>query len=176
VGPLFDLDALADEVKTAERTHLLSQLRDRLAVAPSEAAILRAGCEALSDLFPGGIAYAMAAFAESSSCAVVTMVHLQGEASAQEALLSSLPSNVGAMTQTADGAVTSVARACQEAYGRPNVLDSRELPGGISACSDWETATNAGLKSVHAVTAPLNAGHVVVVRLRSLLAAALSHF
>jgi hypothetical protein len=172
-GSQHDLDALAHEVKSAERAHALSQLRDRLAVAPSEAAILRAGCEAISDLFPGGLAYAMAAFAESSACSVVTVLHLLGDVPAQEALLSSLPSHVGAKTQAADSAVTSVARACQEVYGRPTVIDSREQPGGLRACSDWVAAVNAGLKSVHAVTAPLNAGHVVVVRTPTLLAAAL---
>ena len=162
VGSQTDLDALAHEVKSAERAHALSQLRDRLAVAPSEAAILRAGCEAISDLFPGGIAYAMAAFAESSACSVVTVLHLLGDVPAQEALLSSLPSHVGAKPQAADAVVTSVARACQEMYGRPTVIDSREQPGSLSACADWAAAVTAGLKSVHAVTAPLNAGHVVV--------------
>ena len=164
VGSTNDLDALAHEVKSAEIAQALSQLRDRLAVAPSEAAILRAGCEAISDLFPGGVAYAMAAFAEASACSVVTVLHLLGEMPAQEALLSSLPSHVGAKPQAVDGAVTSVARACQELYGRPAVVDSRELPGGLSSCADWAAAVKAGLKSVHAVTAPLNAGHVVVVR------------
>ena len=164
VVALHDLDAITHEVKTAERAQALSQLRDRLAVAPSEAAILRAGCEAISDLFSGGVAYGMGAFAESSACSVVTVLHLLGELPAQEALLSSLPSHVGAMTQALDGGVTSVARACQEAYGRPTVVDSRELPGGLNACADWAAAVKAGLKSVHALTAPLNAGHVVVVR------------
>ena len=164
VGAVYDLDALADEVKTAERAQAMSLLRDRLAVAPSEAAILRAGCEAISDLFPGGVAYAMAAFAESSACSVVTVMHLMGEPSAQEALLSGLPSHVGAQTLAPDGLLTSVARACHEAYGRPSVLDSRELPGGLSACADWAAAVKAGLNSVHAATAPLNAGHVTVVR------------
>ena len=164
IGAVYDLDALAHEVKTAERVQAMSLLRDRLAVAPSEAAILRAGCEAISDLFPGGVAYAMAAFAESSGCSVVTVMHLLGEPFAQEALLSSLPSNVGAQTLASDGLMTSVARACHESYGRPSVLDSRELPGGMSACSDWAAAVKAGLNTVHAATAPLNAGHVTVVR------------
>ena len=87
-----------------------------------------------------------------------------GEPSAQEALLSGLPSHVGAQTLAPDGLLTSVARACHEAYGRPSVLDSRELPGGLSACADWAAAVKAGLNSVHAATAPLNAGHVTVVR------------
>jgi hypothetical protein len=165
LGALYDLDALAHEVKSAERAQALSLLRDRLAVAPSEAAILRAGCEAISELFPGGVAYAMAAFAESSACSVITVMHLLGEVPAQEALLSSLPTHVGAQTLAADGSVTSVARACHEAYGRPTVLDSREMPGGINACADWAAAVKAGLKSVHAATAPLNAGHVTVVRI-----------
>ena len=165
IGAVNDLDALTHEVKTAERVQAMSVLRDRLAVAPSEAAILRAGCEAISDLFPGGVAYAMAAFAESSACSVVTVMHLMGEPSAQEALLCGLPSNVGAQTTlAADATLTSVARARHEAYGRPSVLDSRELPGGLSACADWAAAVKAGLNSVHAATAPLNAGHVTVVR------------
>jgi hypothetical protein len=159
-----ELDAAAAEVDLAENAQTLARLRDRLVLARSEAAILRAGAEALMVLFPGACACAFGAFAEGTACEVVSTLECSGDGDARQALAVSLPANVGATTLAEDGVATSVARTCQESFGLLSVLDSRELPGGLAGCADWAAARAAGMPSVHAVTAPLNAGHVIVVR------------
>ena len=160
-GSLHSLDRMVLDVATATHARALAQLRDRLSIARSEEGILRAGCDILAELFPGASACAMGAFAEGSGCNIVSSLQCCGEDMCQAALTASLPSHVGA-ANSPEEAVTSVARTCQESYGHLTVLDSRELSGGISACPDWAAAVKCGLNSVHAITAPLNAGHVVV--------------
>jgi hypothetical protein len=153
------LDALAAEVNAVEQ----AKLRARLAAAHSEADILRAGCDALLSLFPAVTACALGAFAEGSGCDVVSTLQCRAdEEASREALAASLPADVGALGDVI--AVSSVAWACQESFGRLAALDSRTLPGGVDACVDWAAAIRAGLPSVRAITTPLSAGHVTMVR------------
>ena len=42
------------------------------------------------------------------------------------------------------------------------LVDSSTMSGGVSACADWATARAAGLQTSQALTAPLNASHVIV--------------
>lgn len=154
------LEQLAVEMSMAAHSHAFTLLRDRLASAGSEAAILRAACDALTALFPGTTACALGAFAEGTAEDVISSLECLGDEPSRRALAESLPANVGAAAP--GGAVSSVALACRATHGRAAALvDSRDL-GGVAACADWIGAVNAGLPSVQAITAPLNAGHMVV--------------
>jgi hypothetical protein len=153
------LDVLAAEVSALEQ----AKLRARLAAAQSEADILRAGCDALLAAFPAVSACALGAFAEGSGCDVVSSLQCRADDEmSRDALEASLPPDVGVLSAPDGAPISSVAWACQDALGRLASLDSRTLPGGMDACSDWSSAIRAGVPSVRAITTPLSAGHVIM--------------
>ena len=152
------LDALAAQHHLATHGHTFTLLRERLAAADSEASILRAACDAIADLFPGAAACALGAFAEGTAQDVVCSLECVGDERSRRALADSLPAGVG----TAD-AGSSVALACRGGPGRvPAVVDSRNQAGGVEVYTDWRAAIAGGLPSTQAITAPLNAGQVVI--------------
>jgi hypothetical protein len=155
------LEALEIQMSMASHAHAFTLLREHLAAASSEAAILRVACNALADLFPGAGACALGAFAEGSAQDVIASLECIGDERSRRALADALPVQIGA--PLTGSAVSSVALACRTLHGRSAaVIDSRELAGGIMHCSDWSAAVSAGLHSVQAITAPLNAGSMVV--------------
>jgi hypothetical protein len=172
------LDALAARLGLASEQRILRELRDALGAARSEAAMLRAACDALGLLFPGAAAWAVGAFAEGAGCDVVSALETGPDDAARAPLLASLPPDVGAATLSAAAAAaaaaagaapgggTSVAAACNSSgaagAGAARVLDSRDVRAGIMAFADWAAAAAAGLPSAQAVTAPLTAGPRVV--------------
>jgi len=153
-----EVQSLAAEASALQ----MATLRDRSAAAASEAAILRAGCDALQSTFPGCIGVAFGAFAEGTACDLVCSLELGGEPGPRRALAASLPADVGAMPQAPAAPMSSVALACQEAYGLLSLVDSAAMSGGVAACADWAAARAAGLQTAQALTAPLNASHVIV--------------
>jgi hypothetical protein len=167
------LDALAARLGLASEQRVLRELRDALAAARSEAAMLRAACDALGALYPGAAAWAVGAFAEGAGCDLVSALEAGPNDDAVRApLLASLPPDVGAAALSPAAAAaaaaagaepgggTSVAAAC--AAGGARVLDSRDVHAGIMAFADWAAAAAAGLPSAQAVTAPLTAGPRVI--------------
>ncbi len=91
------LSALADRLALDGAAKVMAALRARLATAPSEAAILAAGAEALRSLYPGAAAAALAAFAEGSGTECVALMHCEAaEERARAALAAALPAAVGA--------------------------------------------------------------------------------
>ena len=167
------LDALAARLGVAAEQRALRELRDALASARSEAAMLHAAGEALTQLYPAAAAWAVGAFAEGTGCDLVAAMEAGPDDVARGALLAALPPSVGAQA----GASSSVAVACAAgaccvigplaradmhlaggASGAVRVLDSRDTPGGLSTHADWLAAAAAGLPTAQAVTAPLTAG------------------
>jgi hypothetical protein len=164
------LVALRKQMVAASDARLLRTLRDTAANARSEAAILAACAETLAELFPDACGTAAGAFAEGTASDCVAAVEVAGPTDASRAALGdALPPDVGAAAAgravlggAAPRRETSVARVCRDVPGRPALLDSREMPGGVEACPDWAAACAAGLPSSRAFTAPLTAGPVVV--------------
>jgi hypothetical protein len=156
------LEALEIQMSMASHAHAFTLLRERLAAASSEAAILRAACNCLTDLFPGACASALGAFAEGSAQDVITSLECIGDERSRRALADALPVHIGSPL-TGGGAVSSIALSCRTQHGRSAaVIDSRDLDGGILHCADWAAAVARGLHSVQAITGPLNAGSMVV--------------
>jgi hypothetical protein len=156
------LEALEIQMSMASHAHAFTLLRERLAAASSEAAILRAACNCLTDLFPGTCASALGAFAEGSAQDVITSLECIGDERSRRALADALPVHIGSPL-TGGGAVSSIALSCRTQHGRSAaVIDSRDLDSGILHCADWAAAVARGLHSVQAITAPLNAGSMVV--------------
>lgn len=147
-----------DDSESAVAALVLSALRNRIAVARSEAAILEAASEALKTLFPDAAAVAAATFAEGSGCALLASLEIAAPTrSARQALLAALPLAVGASSRS------SVSRVCAGQPGsRPPLLDSRAFRGGVGGCVDWAAASDAGLPTARAITVPLTAGALVV--------------
>jgi hypothetical protein len=165
--PLHALFFAVDDDSTALQSdatsHTMEQLRVALVAACSEADILRSGCDTAMALFPGALACALGVFAEGAdSRNVISWLECGGDEAARRALSSSLTADVGSSPDE-DGTRTSssIARVCGGLL-RHGVLDSRELPGGLAACSDWAAAVSMGLQSAQAVTAELTAGLVTV--------------
>jgi hypothetical protein len=163
------LVALADKLGADGASKVLASLRARLAAAPSEAAILAAGADALRALYPGAVASALAAFAEGSSCECVALLHVDApEDGSRIALAGALPAAVGAahaLLPFADDAptlTTSVASLCHGGGSAGALRDSRDVPGGVGAHADWAAAAAAGLPTAQAVTSLLTAGPLVV--------------
>jgi hypothetical protein len=152
-----NLASLQEALLVAGDARVLKTLRERLANAPSEAAILAAAATAASQLFPDALGAALGAFAEGSACNVIAVLEVSASSSARRAALAAaLPLDVSA------AAASSVAAVCVEAPDRAALLDSRELAGGVDACSDWAAACAAGLPTARAVTVPLTAGPVII--------------
>jgi hypothetical protein len=165
------LAALADRLGADGASKVLASLRARLASAPSEAAILAAGADALRALYPGAVASALAAFAEGSSCECVALLHVDApEEGSRAALASALPAAVGAahaaspfsFSDDAPAAHTSVALLCHGGGSAGALRDSRDVAGGVGAHADWAAAAAAGLPTAQAVTSLLTAGPLVV--------------
>ncbi len=145
--------ALALQSAAADQAAAMEQLRQRLAAARNEADILRAGCDAVSTLFPGAAACAFGSFADSG--AVSTLECNGASEVACQALEASL------LAHACDDA-SSIARGCRQARDAVSgVVDSRDL-GGVHACPDWAAASDAGLASAQALTKPLRAGHLLI--------------
>jgi hypothetical protein len=149
------LDALAARLGVAAEARILRELRDALAAARSEAAMLRAAGDALGALYPGAAAWAVGAFAEGTGCDIVAALEAGPDDAARSMMLAALPPDVGAQP----GA--SVAAACL-VTGGVRVLDSRDAARGGGTHSDWAAAAAAGVPTAQAVTAPLTAGPRVV--------------
>ena len=147
-----------DDSESAVTTRVLATLRSRIAVARSETAILEAATEALNTLFPHTAAVAAGTFVEGSGCGMLAALQVTASTrGARQALSVALPLAVGS------NARSSVSRACAGLPGeRPLLLDSRALRGGVGACGDWSAASEAGLPTARAITAPLTAGALVV--------------
>ena len=127
--------------------------------------MLHAAGEALAQLYPGAVAWAVGAFAEGTGCDIVAAMEAGPDDAARGALLAALPPSVGAQVGQAGASTSSsVAVACAAggASGAVRVLDSRDTPGGMSTHADWLAAAAAGLPTAQAVTAPLTAGPRVV--------------
>ena len=137
---------------------VMTRLQTALARAGGEADILCAGCDAAMALLPGTLACAMGVFSDGADGAVVSWLECGGEAAARCALREALPAGV---SNQQDSGRSSVARACA-ADADSDPIDSRLLPGGLSACTDWADARGGGLNSEHAVTLKLSAGLVTV--------------
>jgi hypothetical protein len=157
------LASMSAQLAAETRAQTLEELRARLASSSSETANLRAGCEACLALFPGAVACALGAFAEGgASCDVISTLECGARDAASRAVLAaSLPAHVGA------DRLSSVARACgATANDGCALLDSRQLPLGMGACSDWQRVITGGvagsIQSAAAITAPVCAGPVLV--------------
>jgi len=148
-----------------KRATLLRDLRERLASARSETAILTAGAAALQALFPDACGVACAVFAQGSSCDVVTSLEVAASDDATKAaIIASLPADCGAPPTTGQLA-TSVSRACRRQASSSlgaAVLDSASFPHGLTECADWVAALKAGVPAARALTVPLTAGPVTV--------------
>ena len=141
----------------AAEARVLSTLRERLASARSEAAVLAAAAAAMEELFSGAVAGAVGSFAEGTSYALIAALEVFAPTEpSRAALTAALPPSTGAHR------TSSVSRACRNASGRVPLLDSRNVPGGLAAFVDWAAAAEAGLPTARAFTAPLTAGPVVV--------------
>jgi hypothetical protein len=159
-GSAQSLDALAARVRAAEVAAALTWLRDALAVARSEAAMLRAAGDALRQLFPGASGWAVGAFAEGAGCDVIAVLEAGPDEAGRAAMAAALPPNAGA--DVAGSGASAVRAACHASGASVRMLNSREQPAGVSAFADWAAAAAAGLPSAQAVTAPLTAGPRVV--------------
>jgi hypothetical protein len=154
-------DEEAAQVSAAAET--MSQLYVALALAHSEADILRSGCDTAMALFPGAVACALGVFAEGADCSVVSWLECGGDEAARRALSDTLSANaVGASELDGSAGLTSVSRICLHDGADVAPLDSRQLPGGLDACRDWAATASLGLNAAAAVTAKLVAGHVTV--------------
>ena len=168
--------ARAEALLASQAERLLAFLKSRLASAHGEAAILRCGADTCAALFPGACALALGCFAEGTGTQAVAMLEVASRTlDGERALRCALPINVGAPTITGDmhtdgspatGHVpnnTSVARVCGPTdVERPLFLDSAAYDNQLAECDDWMLALEGGLESCRAVTAPLQAGAVVV--------------
>ena len=174
--------ARAEALLASQAERLLAFLKSRLASAHGEAAILRCGADTCAALFPGACALALGCFAEGTGTQAVAMLEVASRTlDGERALRCALPINVGAPTITSDmhtdgspaasapgtgGHVannTSVARVCGPTDGeRPLFLDSAAFDHQLAECDDWMLALEGGVESCRAVTAPLQAGAVVV--------------
>jgi hypothetical protein len=153
------LTALRAQLLAASEARVLATLRDRLAAAHSEAAILEVAAAALRALFPDAVAVAAGAFAEGAVCHVIAALEVSAPAEESRApLAAALHPSAGATPRS------SVARVCtNEARGRAGaLLDSRDMAGGVRACTDWAAACDAGLPAARSIAAPLTAGLIVV--------------
>jgi hypothetical protein len=153
-----------DALQSAATAHTMTMLLVALAAARSEADILRAGCDAAMALFPGSVACALGVFAEGAACSIISWLECGGDEAARRALSTSLTADVGSSTPEGGAGLSSIARVCSPHEGaeRCALLDSRDLHNGFAACADWTAATQMGLKSAHAVTTKLVAGHVTL--------------
>ena len=161
-GSAPSLDALAARVRAAEMAAALRELRDALAVARSEAVMLRAAGDALRLLFPGASGWAIGAFAEGAGCDVIAVLEAGPDDAGRSAMVAALPPNVGA--DLAGRGASAVRAACHagSASVSARLVNSREQQAGVSAFVDWAAAAAGGLPSAQAVTAPLTAGPRVV--------------
>jgi hypothetical protein len=153
------LSALCQQLLAASEARVLATLRDRLAAAHSEAAILEAAAAALRSLFPNAVAVAAGAFAEGAACDVIAALEVSAPVEeSRAALAAALHPGAGGLPRS------SVARVCtNEARGKAGaLLDSRDMAGGVRACADWAAACDAGLPVSRSVAAPLTAGLIVV--------------
>ena len=146
------------------RATVFRDLRERLASARSETAILSAGTLALTTLFPEAMGVAVGVFAQGAACDVLTSLEVSArDDSTKAAITAALPSDCGAMP-AAGQLATSVCRACRRATtaGGDAILDSRACDHGMAECADWVAAIKAGLPAERALTVPLTAGPVTV--------------
>jgi class 3 adenylate cyclase len=164
-APRSDAQAAASSTVA---TQVMSRLHVALALAHSEADILRSGADATMALFPGAVACALGVFAEGAqegSGAAVSWLECGGDDGARAALAATLADTSAAAGEADDDGrarVSSVSRACRQDSAAWAPLDSRLLPGGMDACRDWSASASLGLNAAAAVTAKLVAGHVTV--------------
>jgi hypothetical protein len=155
----------SDVKASSSAAEIMSQLQVALALAHSEAYILRSGADAAMALFPGAVASAMGVFSEGVGSTAVSWLECGGDDAARRALAATLVATCATAEVDDDGSArpSSVARACRQDSGARAPLDSRQLPGGLDACCDWSaSATLGGFNAAAAVTAKLVAGHVTV--------------
>ena len=165
-------DDMQTHVLAAQVERLLDFLKSRLAGAPGEAAILRCGADTCAALFPAACALGLGCFTEGTGTQAVAMLEVASRTlDGERALRSALPVNVGApfiggAQDSSDDHTpnnTSIARVCGATnVERPFLLDSAAFPDELAECDDWMLALDGGLESCRAVTAPLQAGAVVV--------------
>ena len=158
------LEAASSNSGALHRATVLRDLRERLASARSETAILSAGASALATLFPEAMGVAVGVFAQGAACDVLTALEVSArDDPTKAAITASLPSDCGALP-AAGQLATSVCRACRRASTAAGVaiLDSRACDHGLAECADWVAALKTSLPVDRALTVPLTAGPVTV--------------
>jgi class 3 adenylate cyclase len=158
------MEAASSNSGALHRATVFRDLRERLASARSETAILSAGALALSTLFPEAMGVGVGVFAQGAACDVLTSLEISARDDATKAAITAaLPPDCGALPASGQLA-TSVCRACRRATtaGGVAILDSRACDHGMAECADWVAAIKAGLPAQQALTVPLTAGPVTV--------------
>ena len=146
----------------AERAKIFALLRDRFAVASTEAEILRAGCDAAASLWPRAVACAFGAV-DTVDATLLTALEVFGSERSKAALRAALVPSV-----CTPGSGSSVAAACGDGGGGGDGGSGVSSPASgvagslspvgddsLAAFSDWAAARDAGLGAAHAFTAPL---------------------
>lgn len=147
------------------RAVTIGELRTSMSSASSEIAVQKVALAAVRTIYPTCTAAGIVFFGEEGGTERVALVEVVADGAPQRrALLKQLGStDIGARRRATagPGLETAVAAACyaQEA------LDSRDVPGGMSAFVDWAAASAAGCGAGVAATIPITAGPLVLATL-----------